>query len=88
MSASTKQWLLAFVKANNVTVEEMLAQAAFCIADYAGRREGSWEAGVGGDLVMASGYQEAITSEERERLYKREEAANEAWRRKVQGRGK
>ncbi|HVV01766.1 MAG TPA: hypothetical protein VHH88_10425 [Verrucomicrobiae bacterium] len=65
---STYRWLKALANANSnsqlnqhkVTPAELLAQAAFCFADYAGRREGSWEAEVGRNLLMASGYQESI----------------------------
>ena|SRR5258706_389946 len=53
---STFRWLTALAKANEVTPGTLLAQAAFCMADYAGRRPGSWEAGQAGEMLVASGW--------------------------------
>lgn len=63
VSAGTLEWLqkLAFnmsrgpAAPTGTTVEELLAQAAFCFADAAGRRPGSWEAGVGREMLRSSG---------------------------------
>ena len=82
LDASTWRWLSALAKANSntqlnqhkVTPQELLAQAAFCFADYAGRRDGSWEAHAGAQLLTPSGYQEKINRVLVERLQKREGA--------------
>lgn len=64
VDASTWRWLGALARANQKadmllapsTREGILAQAAFCFADAAGRRTGSWEASVGQSLLDSSGY--------------------------------
>ncbi len=73
---STFRWLNELAKAQRnreVTAAEFLAQAAFCMADYAGRREGSWEADLGRNLLKAS-YQADIPLRVRFRLSKWEAA--------------
>ncbi len=68
VDASTWRWLRAFARANSntdihpgkVTEADILAQAAFCVADHAGRRNGSWEASVAQSMMDASGYQESV----------------------------
>lgn len=77
---STYRWLELFAKANcNTLVHEreigpsdLLKQAAFCFADSAGRRDGSWEAGVGRTLLQASGFQGQINWRDAEKLRERE----------------
>lgn len=65
LDPSTLRWLQAFARSQGgtlsgtATAESILAQAAFCIADYAGRRPGSWEADVAGNMMIASGWQDA-----------------------------
>ena len=83
---STYRWLVALAKANAVnnkcgmeldsTPGGLLAQAAFCFADYAGRRTGSWEADVGGNLLIASGFQNAVVYEAYDRCTARDDADN------------
>jgi len=63
-----------------VSAAELLRNAAFCFADYAGRRDGSWEADAGRNLLMSAGYQEMIKWDKRERLSAWEEKRNAAWR--------
>jgi hypothetical protein len=80
---STYRWLCALAQANSntqlnqkkVTAGELLAQAAFCMGDYAGRRIGSWEAEAAQPLLVASGYQAKIPAGKIDRLLKRETRA-------------
>lgn len=57
----TWAWLLLIAQqtdqapAGKHTVPQLLAQAALCMADAAGRRPGSWEAEVGRNLLQRSG---------------------------------
>lgn len=82
LDPSTHRWLNALAKANShtelnagtVTPEKLLAQAAFCIADYAGRRDGSWEADVARSLLLASGYQQLMSAAQQQRLSRWEES--------------
>ncbi len=66
---STLRWLIALARANKVEPATLLAQAAFCMADYAGRRVGSWEASQAGEMLVASGWQEQPTHEDRQRCW-------------------
>lgn len=76
LDASTWRWLRAYAKANSntqlnnhkVTPEDLLEQAAFCFGDAAGRRDGSWEADVGGNMLIASGFQAKIAADKIQRL--------------------
>lgn len=59
----TARWLRALARANagHLEVRErgvaaILEQAAFCLADCAGRRTGSWEAQVARELLTSSGF--------------------------------
>lgn len=69
VDVSSWRWLRALARANaksdlplaNSTPEGILAQAAFCFADAAGRRSGSWEADVGRNLLYSSGFQTGPT---------------------------
>jgi hypothetical protein len=83
---STFRWLTALAKANSEnaagiepTASALLSQAAFCFADYAGRRPGSWEADVGGSLLRSSGIHNEI--ERRESLFDADNDELEQWRR-------
>lgn len=88
ISASTFRWLRALARGNSktemnpgvVTVEDLLAQAAFCMADAAGRRTGSWEADVAQRMLESSGYQAGPDWEEADRCRKLDNAENEAHR--------
>lgn len=60
LDESTARWLIALAHANQTTGEAMLAQAASCMADYAGRRPGSCEADVGAGLLRSSGWEKPI----------------------------
>lgn len=78
---STYRWLLELANANGVNIGEieatpagLLAQAAFCFADYAGRRPGSWEADVGGSLLNSSGVHATIGWEAFDRCLKVDQA--------------
>jgi hypothetical protein len=65
VDADTYQWLKRLENdlqhvhfpGEKVTMQALLQQAAFCFADHAGRRTGSWEADVGGRLLQSSGYE-------------------------------
>jgi hypothetical protein len=84
---STYRWLSALAKANSfnsihnheVTPAELLAQAAFCLADYAGRRTGSWEANVGWNLAIPSGYQELVPMNKAAMLQRIDRNAEKRW---------
>ena len=64
---STHRWLAALAQANSksqlnpkeVKPEHLLAEAAFCLADAAGRHHG-WRADIGGSLLQANNYGEKI----------------------------
>ncbi len=87
---STYCWLRALSRANKKaplavagsSVEEMLEQAAFCLADCAGRRTGSWEADVARSLLTSSGYRTEADSRDSDRCHRYDEAENRAWRAK------
>jgi len=81
LDASTHRWLTAFAQANSnqpplnagkVTVAALLSQAAFCMADYAGRRPGSWEASVAEGLLLSSGFQTRLPWSQQEKIHKLE----------------
>ncbi len=84
---STYRWLTALAKANNpnelypepVDAGKLLTQAAFCMADYAGRREGSWEADVARQLLIASGYQKQVSYQVQGQLLRWEDKRNARW---------
>lgn len=67
LDPSTLRWLRAFAKVNsktqlnshNVTPAKLLGEAAFCLADSAGRHHG-WRADLGGSMLLACGFQEKI----------------------------
>ena len=80
VSASTHRWLTAFAKANGITAGELLAQAAFCFADHAGRRSGSWEGSVAGDMARSCGYQQEIHWQARIKIIEREDRDLAEWR--------
>lgn len=88
VDASTYRWLRALGRANDKApnrlgeagAEGILAQAAFCIADCAGRRTGSWEASVAESLLTSSGYVTEVPYPESERCRRYDEAAQRAWR--------
>lgn len=90
LDVSTWRWLRALARANSnskpfneghtVTAEEMLAQAAFCFADAAGRRTGSWEASVGQSMLDSSGYQASVPYSDYDRCQRLDEEANAKWR--------
>lgn len=82
VSESTHRWLSALAAANvenragvGSTAADLLAQAAFCFADYAGRRTGSWEAGVGGAMLISSGIQNPVSAKASDRCCAQDEAA-------------
>src|SRR2546423_1916700 len=89
---STYRWLSAFAsvqgkdenttKSRRATPAKLLAQAAFCMADYAGRRDGSWESDVAKQLLYASGFQGTLPFKKRERLTAWEDHRNAAYRKK------
>lgn len=89
---STHRWLEAFAEANcnteltprQIDASDLLAQAAFCIADYAGRRVGSWEADAGRQLMISSGFHETIGFDQAQRLAAWEEKKRQAWLKKNQ----
>ena len=76
LDESTHRWLTELAKANSgtelnpgqVSAAKLIAQAAFCMADYAGRRPGSWEADVARSLLFASGYQSPIGALRQDKL--------------------
>ena len=60
---STWRWLKAMADAHNriegnlpVTPQELISEAAFALADGAGRRTGSWEGDAGRRLIEGSGW--------------------------------
>lgn len=67
LDPSTWRWLRALAEANSntelngheVKPGDLLGQAAFCIADAAGRHHG-WRADVGGHFLHPTGYQGKI----------------------------
>lgn len=75
---STWRWLRAFARANSntqlnqgkVTPGTLLAQAAACMADHAGRDTDSWRSRSAQLLLDASGYQGAIKFNQQMRLQK------------------
>jgi hypothetical protein len=81
LDSSTHRWLTALAKANSktdlnpgkVNAAQLLAQAAFCFADHAGRRHGSWEAEAGRAMLFASGYQQPIGALKQTKMAEREE---------------
>jgi hypothetical protein len=83
LDLSTWRWLNALANANSftefhdheVTAAELLTQAAFCMADFAGRRIGSWEAEAGRNLLIASGYQGKIDPSKADKLHQVESLA-------------
>lgn len=83
IDASTHRWLRALAKANSntqlnankITAAHLIERAAFCFGDAAGRRDGSWEADVGINMLMACGYQEKIPADKRQRLQAQERRA-------------
>jgi len=83
LDESTHNWLLELAKANNVQVCDLLAQAAFCFADNAGRREGSWEASAARAMLVSSGYAGFVDWDGRKKLWEWEEKRNAAHRGKV-----
>jgi len=60
LDPSTRMWLVALARANNTTPNFILEEAAFCFANSAGRRTGSWEADTGGNMLTACGFQKEI----------------------------
>lgn len=93
---STFRWLKAFAKAQSgstlnpekVTAGDLLGSAAFCIADHAGRRTGSWEAEVGRQMMVSSGYQNSIEGPALSDLHQDDEVENQAARERAFGKGK
>jgi hypothetical protein len=79
-SGSTHRWLHALAKANKTTIDDLLTQAAFCFADHAGRREGSWEADVAGSMLRSSGFQLGIPDDRKDLLQEMDENENAAHR--------
>jgi hypothetical protein len=83
---STYRWLAALAKANSINNEcgmedqstpgGLLAQAAFCFADHAGRRTGSWEAYVGRQMLDASGFQNEVSYKDNDRCAAQDAARN------------
>lgn len=75
IDASTHRWLRALAKANSntqlnakkITPAHLVAEAAFCLADYAGRHCGS-KADVGGNLLLCCGFGETIAAQKMMRL--------------------
>jgi hypothetical protein len=61
LDPSTRSWLLALARKNKTTAAALLAQAAFCFADAAGRRRGSWEADVANSLLVSSGFSASVS---------------------------
>lgn len=82
MTKSTRRWLNAIAKVNNTIPKALLEQAAFCIADYAGRRPGSWEAEVGRQLMSPSEFQKEISERTYSTLRRQDDSENEAHRKK------
>lgn len=91
VSPSTARWLRALARAGKprwekgrkpdpCTPEELLEQAAFCMADCAGRRTGSWEADVARTLLFSSGFNTQASTADQFRLLCAEDRANEKWR--------
>ncbi len=91
VSPSTARWLRALARAGKpswekgrkpdpCTPEELLEQAAFCMADAAGRRTGSWEADVARSLLMSSGLPTEPRPADSDRCHRAENAANAKWR--------
>lgn len=87
LDESTHRWLSELAKANSntelnpgkINMAQLLAKAAFCFADHAGRREGSWEADVGRNLLLAAGYQQRPPALRRSQLARWEEQKRQAW---------
>lgn len=87
LDASTHRWLNELAATNShtelnagtVTAGQLLQQAAFCMADHAGRRHGSWEADVARQLLFASGYQQAIGALKQDQLRAWEEKRRVAY---------
>ena len=90
MDASTWRWLRALARAHEksdlplapATPAGLLAQAAFCFADAAGRRPGSWEADVGRSMLISSGFQEDLRAVEYHLCKMADDLEHEAWRKK------
>lgn len=90
VDVSTWRWLRALARANSKATEfqpaaklteaDILAQAAFCFADAAGRRAGSWEASVGQSLLDSSGFQQTVTGADWQRCEKLDAIANAKFR--------
>lgn len=73
---ATARWLNALARANSAHRDvrvrgfaALLEQAAFCLADCAGRRTGSWEADVARTMLIACGYVSSATERDLERLH-------------------
>jgi hypothetical protein len=94
LDLSTWRWLQALARANKSaeilmspsTPAGLLEQAAFCFADAAGRRTGSWEADVGRSMLVSSGFQEELSAADHARCARADERANQlaraAWEEK------
>ena len=74
VSASIWRWLRALAKENRVRAEDMLARAAWCMADGAGRNPTTPEADVGRRLLYSGGYVGDIPPPEIDRLRREDEA--------------
>lgn len=72
--ASVWRWLRALAKENRVRAEDMLARAAECMADAAGRTTGSPEADVGRRLLYSGGYNGNVPPADIDRLRRDDEA--------------
>jgi len=84
LDLSTHRWLAAYAKANSgdhrlgygparrVTARKLLTHAAFCVADFAGRKPGSWQALGALHIMMPAGYQERIAADVLAKLERRE----------------
>lgn len=72
--ASVWRWLRALARENRVRTEDMLARAARCMAEAAGRNPGSPEADVGRRLLYSGGYNGDIPPADIDRLSGEDEA--------------
>jgi hypothetical protein len=74
VSASIWRWLRALARENKVRAEDMLARAAWCMADAAGKNPTSPESDIGRRLLYSGGYNGDISPADSDRLRREDEA--------------
>ena len=74
VSASIWRWLRALARENKVRAEDMLARAAWCMADAAGKNPTSPESDIGQRLLYSGAYNDDISPANIDRLRREDEA--------------